>query len=76
MIIDVRTPKEFEIEHVDVSINIPLNEVMVRVNEIKTLTSPLIICCASGVRSSQVHAYLIEQGIWCTDGGSYKNYLK
>ena len=35
IIIDVRTPEEFERGHVSISINIPLKEIFNRVDEIK-----------------------------------------
>jgi rhodanese-related sulfurtransferase len=35
------------------SINIPLNEIPERVEELKKLNAPLILCCASGNRSGQ-----------------------
>ena len=41
VIIDVRTPEEFERGHVKSSINIPLKEIFKRVEEIKSLMLPL-----------------------------------
>ena len=73
MIIDVRTNQEFESDHIKGSINIPLTEIPMRLLEIKSLPKPLMICCASGVRSSAAHHFLVEQGIESTDLGSYKN---
>ena len=72
MIIDVRTPQEFEVEHSKGSINIPLSEIPKKLNQIKSYKE-VQVCCASGVRSSLAHYYLIEQGINSTDLGSYKN---
>lgn len=62
-IIDVRTPFEFMSGHVTGSVNIPLNEIPSRLEEIKQMTSPLILCCASGGRSGNAQAYLLQQGI-------------
>jgi len=45
-VVDVRTPAEFMGGHVAGSINIPLNEVPYRMEELKSLKSPLILCCA------------------------------
>ncbi|MBM3430923.1 MAG: rhodanese-like domain-containing protein, partial [Bacteroidetes bacterium] len=47
-IVDVRTVEEFRGGHVAGSINIPLQEVVARVEEIKALPQPIIFCCASG----------------------------
>ena len=72
-IVDVRTREEFMGGHVATSINIPLNEFPERLEEIKTLATPLILCCASGGRSGQAESYLSQQGIECLNGGSWLN---
>ncbi len=77
-IVDVRTPEEFNGRHVAGAINIPLQEIIQRVEELKNLKTPLILCCASGNRSGQAHRYLSQQGIECYNGGSWLdvNYFK
>lgn len=70
-IVDVRTPAEFSGGNVAGSINIPLQEVVKRLDEIKKLENPLVLCCASGGRSGQAHQYLAQQGIECYNGGSW-----
>ena len=72
-IVDVRTREEFMGGHVATSINIPLNEIPERLEEIKALVSPLILCCASGGRSGQAEYYLSQQGVECLNGGSWLN---
>ncbi|TAF59923.1 MAG: rhodanese-like domain-containing protein [Flavobacterium sp.] len=72
-IVDVRTREEFMGGHVATSINIPLNEIPERLEEIKALASPLILCCASGGRSGQAEYYLSQQGVECLNGGSWLN---
>ena len=52
-IIDVRSYGEFMGGHVAGSINIPLQEITQRLDEIKALPKPVILCCASGNRSGQ-----------------------
>lgn len=77
-IVDVRTPAEFQGGHVPGSINIPLQEVTSRMEEIRSLKTPLVLCCASGNRSGQVHSFLLQNGIECINGGSWMdvNYLQ
>lgn len=77
-IVDVRTPEEYMGGHVSGSINIPLQEVMNRLDEIKNLEAPLVLCCASGGRSGQATSYLTQQGVECYNGGSWMdvNYLQ
>ncbi|CAN1575416.1 PspE Rhodanese-related sulfurtransferase [Flavobacteriaceae bacterium] len=70
-IVDVRTPEEFMGGHVAGSINIPLGEVQVRLEEIQNLKTPLVLCCASGNRSGQAQQYLSQKGIDCYNGGSW-----
>lgn len=70
-IIDVRTPAEFMGGNVAGSINIPLQEITNRMDELKKLKLPLVLCCASGGRSGQAHGYLAQLGIECFNGGSW-----
>lgn len=70
-IVDVRTPAEFMGGHVAGSVNIPLNELPTRVDEIKGMKTPVLLCCASGNRSGQATAFLGAQGIDCYNVGSW-----
>ncbi|MBL7848877.1 MAG: rhodanese-like domain-containing protein [Cyclobacteriaceae bacterium] len=70
-IVDVRTPGEFAGGHVPGSINIPLHQVVERLDEIKQLQQPIILCCASGNRSGQATHFLRAQGVECENGGSW-----
>ena len=70
-IVDVRTTEEFRGGNVSGSINIPLQEIENRIDELKNLKQPLVLCCASGGRSGQAHGYLAHQGIECFNGGSW-----
>jgi len=70
-IIDVRSPEEFMGGNVAGSINIPLNELPKKLEEIKSLPTPLILCCASGGRSGMAQAFLMQQGITSYNGGSW-----
>ena len=70
-IIDVRSYGEFMGGHVANSINIPLQELPQRINEIKEMKQPIVLCCASGGRSGQAMMYLQDEGIDCKNGGSW-----
>jgi rhodanese-related sulfurtransferase len=70
-IIDVRTPGEFMGGQVAGSINIPLQEIQNRSDEIKALSQPIVLCCASGMRSGQATVYLKSLGVDCENGGSW-----
>ncbi|MEZ5004669.1 MAG: rhodanese-like domain-containing protein [Chitinophagales bacterium] len=70
-VIDVRTYGEFQGGHVAGSKNIPLNELGGRVNELKKMKRPLVLCCRSGARSGQAEMFLKKQGVDCVNGGSW-----
>jgi rhodanese-related sulfurtransferase len=77
-IVDVRSYGEFMGGNVAGSINIALNQIPERIEEIKKLKTPLILCCASGNRSRQAQHFLLQSGIECYNGGSWLdlNYYK
>jgi phage shock protein E len=71
-IVDVRTEIEFEEGNVAGSINIPLHNIIEKVEELKAM-QPLVLCCLSGGRSGQATAFLQAQG--CDDvhnGGGWE----
>ena len=77
-VVDVRTPAEFMGGNVAGSINIPLQELSVRVDEFKTMKAPVVLCCASGGRSGMASQILQSEGVDCVNGGSWLevNYFK
>lgn len=70
-VIDVRTPMEFMGGSVAGSKNIPLNLISNKVDEIKAMNKPVVLCCASGNRSGQATAYLKQHGVDCENGGGW-----
>ncbi|MBC8238176.1 MAG: rhodanese-like domain-containing protein [Helicobacteraceae bacterium] len=61
LIVDVRTPKEFQMEHVDGAINLPIEEIMQnRVNLPKN--KELILYCRTGSRRSASAQVLQRKG--------------
>ena len=70
-ILDVRTPGEFMGGSVAGSVNIPVQEVMDRLDEVKKLKTPLVLCCASGQRSGMAQQMLSAEGIECYNGGGW-----
>ena len=60
-IVDVRTKAEFKSGHLKNSINIPLDSLK---NNLKKMdkNKPLIVCCASGMRSSSAKGILQASG--------------
>lgn len=60
-IIDVRTKAEYGQGHIRGSVNIPLNNLSNHYAKMKKDT-PVITCCASGVRSAQAKSILLANG--------------
>jgi len=71
-IIDVRSEQEFAMAHLHGSINIPLQELPDRMDEIKKMKN-IVLCCASGARSAAATQYLLQQNISCANGGPWNN---
>ena len=72
VIIDVRTPAEFQGGHVAGSKNIPLNEIGSRLSSFDT-GIPIIFCCASGARSGTATNQAKSQGLDAHNGGPWTN---
>ncbi len=73
VVVDVRTPLEFNEGHVKDSINIPLNTIGTRSLELKNLNKPLVAVCRSGVRSGNATIFLKRQGFDVINGGPWQN---
>ncbi|MBK9282850.1 MAG: rhodanese-like domain-containing protein [Sphingobacteriaceae bacterium] len=71
-IIDVRSEAEFQGGHANGSINIPVQKIPQNLEQIKAMKN-IVLCCASGGRSAQAAMYLKQNGIACTDAGSWFN---
>jgi phage shock protein E len=70
-IIDVRTHAEYSGGHVAGSVNIPLQEIASRVEDVKAFPQPILFCCASGMRSGQATQYFQSLGVDCENGGGW-----
>ena len=62
-IVDVRTPGEFNEGHLEGTVNIPLDQVEERLDEFRKFSTPLILCCRSGMRSGRATEFLKAQGL-------------
>ena len=61
IVVDVRTAGEYAQGHAANSLNIPLNELANRLNEISK-NKMVVLCCASGARSGMALALLKKNG--------------
>lgn len=71
LIVDVRTPDEYRAGHITESVNIPLNTIPNKVNELKRKNKPIITCCRSGARSGMAADQLRKAGIEVENGGPW-----
>lgn len=71
-IVDVRTREEFKSGHLKGSVNIPLQELNQSMNKI-VKTKPVVVCCASGMRSSSAKSILKSNGYDAHNGGGWQS---
>jgi len=76
VIIDVRTAREFEGGHIKGSKNIPLDKIQSEADKIKKMNKPIVVCCASGMRSASAKAVLQSKGVEVYNLGSWRNMSK
>lgn len=72
LIVDVRTPGEFNSGHIKGSINIPLDQINNKKEDLKKKNKVIITCCRSGNRSGMAESMLKASGIECYNGGPWK----
>ncbi|WP_332735959.1 rhodanese-like domain-containing protein [Flavihumibacter sp.] len=62
-VVDVRSEEEFNLSHHPGAINIPLDQVQQRADELGSMSKPLILYCRSGNRSGIAQAILKQLGV-------------
>ena len=72
LVVDVRSPGEFEAGHVDGAINLPLDRPGADCAQgLPHKATPLVLCCLSGARSGMAAQWLRQQGYQqVANGGS------
>jgi len=76
-VIDVRTPAEYATGHFKGSRNIPLQELRKRLAEAGAKQDAIVVCCASGVRSTKAVRMLTAAGFTdVTNAGGLKNLAR
>ena len=63
LIVDVRSPWEFDIEHVPGAMNIPLEELVYKAEELRETGKPVVLYCRSGNRSGMALSLLRQKGL-------------
>ena len=62
MLLDVRTPAEFAAGHIEGALNIPVQELEERMNELVPRERQLVVYCRSGARSHRAKGLLEPAG--------------
>ena len=76
VIVDVRSAGEYAGGHVKNSINIPLDALELRVDELDS-SKPIVTCCASGMRSASAKRILKAKGFsQVRNGGGWASLKK
>lgn len=70
MIIDVRTPAEFNGGHIKGAVNMPLQSLQANMAKIPK-NKTIITCCASGMRSGSAKSLLKAAGYEVHNGGGW-----
>jgi len=75
-IIDVRSPGEFSGGHIKGSVNFPLDQFQSKIKGLNK-NEPIIVCCASGMRSGSAMRQLKSVGFEdVANGGSWQSLQK
>jgi len=61
-LVDVRSPAEHAAGHIAGSLNIPVGELAARITELGDKSRPVVVYCASGVRSARAAGTLRRAG--------------
>ena len=76
IILDVRTPGEYQSGHIKNSINIPLDTLSSKLDKLDK-NKPVITCCASGMRSGSAKGILRSNGFTeVVNGGGWSSLRK
>ena len=74
IIVDVRSPAEFSVGYIENSLNIPVGELMNKLEYLKDKDQTIITCCASGMRSGAAKQLLVAKGYTnVINGGGWRS---
>ena len=75
VVIDVRTPWEFEEGHAPDSLLMPLQSIPDNVEHLKSMEKPIILVCRTGARASSAMAFLQRFGIDVINAGPWQSVV-
>ncbi|TGJ98868.1 rhodanese-like domain-containing protein [Leptospira langatensis] len=62
LVLDVRTPNEYSIEHFPGAVNIPISSLSLRLDELGARDREIVVYCQSGGRSLRAKSLLNDKG--------------
>ncbi len=74
LLLDVRTPQEFSERHVEGAVNIPVQELAGRLQELGAKKRPIVVYCRSGARSASATVLMKNAGYDVVDIGGIENW--
>lgn len=63
VIVDVRSPMEYEMGHIPGAKNIPVDQIPYQTDVFKSFNTAVVVYCRSGARSSMAASILSQNGI-------------
>lgn len=72
-LLDVRTPGEYAAGHLDGALNIPVQQLGSRIDEVSH-DAPVVVYCQSGGRSASAARFLSSSGYEVLDLGAMSNW--
>jgi phage shock protein E len=75
VVLDVRTPSEYQQGHLQGSRNIPVSEIRSQLEIIRRWNRPVITVCRTGARSAAAKTALVAAGIEAYNGGAWSNLI-
>ncbi len=63
IVVDIREEVDWKAGHIAGAINIPIDELKQRLDELPSQGTPLVICCTQGLRASGA-AYILKESGW------------
>lgn len=77
LLVDVRTPQEYNAGSVPGAVNIPLDKIEKEIGKLKNNKNGIVVFCKSGGRSSQAANILKQHGISnVVNGGGWQNVMQ
>lgn len=73
-LVDVRTRPEFETDHPKGAINVPVHQLPAEIERLEKKPAPIVVCCATGMRSARAAKQLRRANIETLDLGGRGNW--